>query len=332
MNNQNKLSKVKASILSVCLLLVLFSFIDPFDAASGSRDNNSYSEIFSNLENSPYAKALFIASDDDYFSFERTNQMRKKFSEDVAYEGTNEVFSAASFGDWSFNKYLIQENITHVVVPIESSKKGKITRKWGNHGSVQLSLRKPFFVKKAVSTGEYPVAIYEVVNTHGYKIRFNLYEFVWDRSMRESFYKKIMTQSEVGLYSYNYESRFQDGPTVSWVMADASGKAEIPSFMVKTLDQSAKSKFQITIEFVAAYGSFAPVQVVTISSANWTKSVTISSNHPGRISFNVESGESIKFGNSLPCRAASNFDLTTTDTRRFCYGVSHINVRPSQVD
>jgi hypothetical protein len=157
------------------------------------------------------------------------------------------------------------------------------------------------------------------------------YSLVWDRALNPNFYSQVKSQQEVGLYTYNYESRFRDGATVGWVMANESGRVESPAFMIQTR-HSANPRFMVTIEILAAYGVQAPDQVVTASTGDVKKSVIVSAGKPGRVVLEVKPGQRIKLMNGLPCRAANTFDADTSDTRRFCYGVSRITVRPTWAD
>lgn len=311
-------------------MVVVLSLINPRGIASGYRDVDNYAEIRSQLSETRNAKLLYLSSDGDFFEFSSTSKLRKKFSVEFALEGISEVLSAASFGDWRFNKYLSSNEITHILVPWSSAQKNRVVQKWGTQGSISIKLASPFFVRQAVTSGEHPVALFKVVQSRENNLHTSNYELKWNDSTRADFYSQIESVREVGLYSYEYLSNFRDGASVSWVMSDDTGVAEKPAFEIQTSTNEI-SGFRVTMEFVAAYGSYAPDQVITVSSPNWTKSVKVSSNRPGRIVFEVTSGEQVKLNNVLPCRSANSFDPATSDTRRFCYGLSSITVRPSQV-
>ena len=313
---------LSAAVLLICL-------INPKSVVSGNRDLDPFTEIRFLLSETSNAKLLYLSSDDDFYEFSGTSKLRKRFDVDFAREGVSEVLSAASFGDWRFNKYLSSNEITHILVPWSSAEKNRVARKWGTQGSIAIKLGSPFFVRQAVTSGEHPVALYKVLQTGGNILQTSDYELKWDDSTREDFYSQIESVREVGFYSYEYLSNFRDGASVSWVMSDETGVTEKPAFEIQTSTNEISS-FHVTLEFVAAYGSYAPDQVITVSSPNWTKSVKVSSNRPGRIAFDVTSGEQIKLNNVLPCRSANSFDPATSDIRRFCYGLSSITVRPAQ--
>ena len=317
-------------LVGVCLTVVVLCLMNPMGVASGYRDFDNYSEIRSVLSETNNGKLMYFSSDNDFFEFASTSEIRKQFSADFALEGVDETLSAASFGNWSFNKYLNNNQITHILVPWSSAQKNKVVRKWGVHGSIAIDLTPPFFIRQTVTTGEFPVALYKVVQTGGNVLQTSEYELKWDDSTRGDFYSQIESVREVGFYTYDYLSNFRDGASVSWVMSDELGVAENPAFEIQTSTNEISS-FHITLEFVAAYGSYAPDQVITVSLPNWTKSVKVSSNRPGRVAFDVTSGEQVKLSNVLPCRSANSFDPATSDTRRFCYGLSSITVRPSQM-
>lgn len=323
-------TKVKPILIGGCLAAIVFCLINPLGIASGYRDVDNYAEIRSQLSKTRNAKLLFLSSDGDFFEFSGTSKLRKRFDVDFAREGVSEVLSAASFGDWRFNKYLSSNEITHILVPWSSAEKNRVVRKWGIQGTIAIKLGSPFFVRQAVTSGEHPVALYKVLQTGGNVVQTSDYELKWDDSTRGDFYSQIESVREVGFYSYEYLSNFRDGALVSWVMSDETGVAENPAFEIQTSTNEISS-FHVTMEFVAAYGSYAPDQVITVSSPNWIKSVKVSSNRPGRVAFDVTSGEQVKLNNVLPCRSANSFDPATSDTRRFCYGLSSITVRPSQM-
>lgn len=327
--NMKTVNRKDAIILAVSIAVILVCLINPKSIVSGNRDSDSFTEIRSHLAETRNAKLLFLSSDGDFFEFSGTSKLRKRFDVNFAREGVSEVLSAGSFGDWRFNKYLSSNKITHILVPWSSAEKNRVVRKWGIQGSIAIKLGSPFFVRQAVTSGEYPVALYKVLQTGGNVLQTSDYELKWDDSTRRDFYSQIESVREVGFYSYEYLSYFRDGASVSWVMSDETGVAENPAFEIQTSTNEISS-FHVTLEFVAAYGSYAPDQVITVSSPNWTKSVKVSSNRPGRIAFDATSGEQVKLNNVLPCRSANSFDPATSDTRRFCYGLSSITVRPSQ--
>lgn len=333
MSNPINQTKLRPIFSSVCLVVVFVCLANPFGVASGNLDVDSYEGIRSLLSETKNAKVAYLSSDEDYFDFKGTSELRDQYGENVALEDINEILSAASFGNWSFNKFLNNNKVTHLLVPIYSAQRNIVVRKWGLHGNITISLKQPFFAKKLVTSGEFPVAIYEVAKTKESDLALQSisYALIWGNGTRSDFYSQVKSQREVGMYTYDYQSRFRDGATVSWVMADESDVSEKPAFKVQA-DLSENSKFQLTVEIIAAYGSFAPNQVVRVAYGEQSKSISVSSGKPGRVVLDVKPGEVITFENVLPCSAANTFDLTTSDTRKFCYGLSSITVRPTHVD
>lgn len=325
------LDRKRTIVIAISVLVILVCLVNPKGIASGHGDVDSFTEVRSLLSKTKYAKLMYVSSDSDFFDFTGSSKLRKAFAADFALEGIGEVLSAASFGDLYFNNYLNSKGITHILVPWSTAQKNKIVRKWGVQGNIAINLKAPFFKKLVATSGEHPVVVYEIALRHVSNFFPIEYAIRWDQSTRVNFYRKVENLREIGFYNYEFESNFKDGPTLSWVMADEMGNAERPAFEIET--SSVKNQlFRVNIEFVAAYGSYAPSQVVTVSSESWTKSLMVSSGKTGRAIFEVRAGEVIKFGNGLPCRRAESFDSATSDTRRFCYGVSSITVLPVQAN
>jgi len=312
-------------------MVILICLVNPKGVASGNQDVDSFTEVRSQLSKSKNSKLLFVSSDEDFFDFTGTSSLRKTFAADFALEGISEVLSAASFGDLYFNKYLNSKGITHILVPWSTAQSNKIVRKWGVHGNIAINLKDPFFKKQTVTSGEHPVVMYEVALNQQSDFVPIEYIINWDQSTRVNFYRPVERLREVGFYDYKFESNFKDGPTLSWVMADDMGNPEHPAFEIQT-PKSDNELFLLSIEFVAAYGSYAPSQVVTVSSDSWTKGVMVSAGEIGRATFEVKNGEMIKFGNGLPCRRADSFDPASSNGQRFCFGISKITVRPVQAN
>jgi len=325
------LDRKRTISIAIAVLVILACLVNPKGIASGHGDVDSFTEVRSLLSKTKNAKLMYVSSDSDFFDFACSSKLRKAFTADFALEGISEVLSAASFGDLYFNKYLNSKGITHILVPWSTAQRNKIVRKWGVQGNIAINLKAPFFKKQVVTSGEHPIAVYEVVLRQKSEFFPIEYTIRWDQSTRISFYREVENLREIGFYDYEYESNFKDGSTLSWVMADEMGNAERPAFVIET--SSAENQiFRVNIEFVAAYGSYAPSQVVTVSSESLTKSLMVSSGKTGRAMFEVRAGEVIKFGNGLPCRRAESFDPATSDTRRFCYGISSITVLPVQAN
>ena len=182
-------TKFRPIFLSVCLAVVFVCLVNPFGVASGNRDVDSYEGIRSLLSETKNAKVAYLSSDEDYFDFKGTSELRGRYGENVALENTNEILSAASFGNWSFNKYLNNNKVTHLLVPINSAQRNRVVRKWGLHGNIMISLSQPFFAKKLVTSGEFPVAIYEVAKTKESDsvVQAISYTLIWDDDTRSDF-------------------------------------------------------------------------------------------------------------------------------------------------
>jgi hypothetical protein len=329
-SNSDKQDQLKLCSLLALLVVLLLCLINPLGVASGEQDYHSYSEIKSLLSKTDNAKLAYLSSDLDFYDFDVTQKIRKQYGEAVMLENSKELLNAASFGDWFLNKYLVTNNFTHILVPRESAARYRITHKWGSRGGIDIDLRSPFFTRKLITSGQYPLAVFEITKTVDVKLRETNYSLDFDKSLRPSIYSPIKIQKEAGLYSYSYSQSYLDGPNVSWILSRGSGLEEQPSFTVQSSDDAFVG-VQVSIEFVAAYGSNAPDQVVVLSVGDEIFDVLVSVNKPGRIVFTANAGVRVQMRNSLPCRSASSFDVKNMDTRQFCFGISGITVRPLMV-
>ena len=330
MSNSDKQDRLKLCLLLALLTVVLLSLINPRGVASGEQDYHSHSEINSLVGKTKNAKLAYLSSEFDFYDFDVTQKIRKRYGESILLENSKELLNAASFGDWYLNKYLVTNKFTHILVPRDSAARYRITHKWGARGGIDIDLKSPFFTKKLVTTGQYPLAVFEVTKTVEIKLRETNYSFDFDESTRSSIYSPIKIQKEVGLYSYSYSQSYLDGPNVSWILSRGSGLEEQPSFTVQSSDETFVG-VEISIEFVAAYGLNAPPQVVVLSVGDEIFNVLVTVNKPGRIVFTANAGDRVQMRNSLPCRAASSFDVKNVDPRQFCFGISGITVRPLMV-
>ena len=312
--------------LSLLALVIVCLFIDPARATIGSRDRDSYRVIRNALKAKPNSKSIYLASYDDFYSIEPNFRLRAETNESFVETNYNEVLSAASLGEPSFNAYLRQHGNTHVVVPLSSALKGKIWHKWGRLGSVSIRLTSPFFREVVRTSGEFPVVLYEVLARGKSDVFENsLYSLEWS-GVRKDFYELQRKIREIGMYSYEYSKFYSDGTGVSWVLQGTDGRSENPKFAIRTATFLDKP-FSVEITLHAAYGGNAPTQIIRVSTSSANQSVMVAAGKPAIVKLQLSRDEVVSFDDVLPCRLPSTFDASNGDQRKFCFGIGDIKVR-----
>lgn len=320
--------KVVPQSFAIAIGILIFSILtDVFGVISGQRDFDGYLEIRNYLRTSEDSNAMYFSSDFDFFEFNSSENSMKEFSGEFATSFYNDVKSAASFGAWYFNKFLMEKSITHLIVPENTSRKSIIEFKWGQHGNINIPLKSPFFEKLMTSSGPNPITLYKVKKSARLDHPVPTYELVWDQYVRKDFYSPITRQSEVGQYSYRFKNYYLNGRNISWVYGNSKGASEPIAFHVKT-DHQSKSKFNVEIFLQAAYGSFAPPQTVIIKAADAIYTKVVKANQPQKVNLILNSDDRVEVISSLPCQSDLSFDPTAKENAKFCFGISKIVVYP----
>ena len=311
------------------VLVIVCLFADPTGLTIGLRDNDSYRDIRDVVGNVPNAKALYLASDDDLYSLEPNFRLRAETSEKFVEASYQEILSAASLGDISFNSYLLQRGCKFVIVPLTTADRGQVSHKWGKLGEVAIRLRPPFFRQVLQSKGEFPVVLYEVLEGRGKfdQTQSLQYELQWS-GVRRTFYEPVRTLQEVGMYGYTYSTVFEDGGDVSWVFQGTDGYTEEPQFSIQVANNE-RQRFRVDVTLLAAYGGNAPSQIVRVATPMGAQSVLVSAGKPGVVHLQLAANDEVRFSNVLPCRLQSSFDTPNGDARGFCFGIGNIRLRPT---
>lgn len=318
-------------MMLVVSLLFAFILLDPIGLLKEAGEFSKYSEIQQVLKKSKLSKVLFLASYDDFYEIEPNFLRRNEISEDFAEAGYNEILTAASLGDLSFNKYLRRQGVTHIIVPEASSGRGIIFHKWATLGSISLSLSNPYFQRETASFGSFPVVLYKVLDlgssiSSSNKLELDLeYSIDWN-SLWDTWFGVQRRVQEIGMYTYSYLYTYVDGPDVSWVFQNPVQSHQPVNFYIST-PHTTKQKFAISITFVAAYGGNAPPQTVRVSTPTTTRVVSIRAGVPGKVDFIVDNNQRVVIDNVLPCRAAATFSPDDDNPLLFCYGISNFTVR-----
>ena len=315
----------------VVSLMVAFILTNP-SGLIGSADEFVHShEIEQIPEKTKSSKVLYLASYDDFYEIESNFVKRREVSASFAESGYNEILTAASLGDLSFNKYLHRHGVTHIIVPHASSVNGFIFHKWATLGSISINLSNPFFEIESSSAGAFPVDLYRVLelsdsNTSADNVSHDLqYRIDWN-DLWDTWFAVQRRVQENGMYAYSYSYTYVDGPDVSWVFQDPAQPHQPANFYISA-PQATMQKFSVSITFVAAYGGNAPPQTVRVSTPTTTRVVSIRAGVPGKVNFNVDSNQRVVIDNVLPCRAAATFSPGDDNPLLFCYGISNLTVR-----
>ena len=301
---------------------------DPFGLLAGNYSSDSYSQIRSELSKTKNAKVQLIASWDDFYSLEYNNYWRAEMSTEFVENNYGEVLNAASLGDKYFYEYLQFKGITHLLIPETTEQNGRIFHKFGVRGSIDISLASSYLKKVSDSSGPFASSLFQVIKPlrNAQKAADAKYLLTWF-GVGSEFYEKKNTFTEVGMYSYDYNTYYDDGPDVSWFYDQTPDR---PGYLEIKYESKGSylSTVSLEIELVAAYGANAPSHVVIISGAQTLKSIILTSGNPQKISMRIADGQWMKISNGTPCRVPSTFEPSDASLSKICFGVSAVRITP----
>ena len=309
----------------LCAALFLL-VVDPLGMLTGVFAGESYSQIRSELSKTVDAKVQLVASWDDYYSLEYNNYWRVEMGTEFVERNYGEVLSAASLGDEYFNEYLNAVGTTHLLLPRSTDKNGRIFHKFGSRGTIDIALDSPFLTKVADSYGAFASSLYLVtrnVSKATNRLRPD-YQLKWN-GVGPEFYSETNRFVESGMYSYEYNTFYKDGPDVSWfydLTPEFSGSLEIEFQALGTFLDGVN----VEIELVAAYGPNAPDHVVVIESNGSVNAVKLQAGANQVARLTIRSGERVMLSNGTPCRIPSTFETADLSLNKICFGVSAIRV------
>ena len=312
--------------LLVVILVVLV--VDPFGVLSRGHSADSYSQIRRELSKTKNANVQIIASWDDFYSLEYNNYWRSEMNQEFVEGGYNEVLDAASLGDNYLHRYLQLNEITHVLVPKSTELHGRIYHKFGNRGSINITIPSQFFLKVAESFGPFASVLFLVVkNAENISEVLNPgYSLNWF-GVSSDFYQKQDSVVEVGMYNYEYRVNYENGPNVSWFWDQLPNQSNSIRIEYESRNNNLK-KVNIEIDLVAAYGPNAPSHVVVVSATNFSTPVLLIAGSSQTVSINLEAYESVKLSNATPCRLPSRFEPSDATLSEICFGISAVRVTP----
>jgi hypothetical protein len=325
-NNSFNFFRRNATWLIIGLLVILV--VDPLGVLAGNFSSDSYSQIRTELSKTKNAKVQLIASWDDFYSLEYNNYWRAEMSTEFVERNYVEVLDAASLGGDFFNRYLVSNNVTHILVPKSSVSSGRIFHKFGRRGTIDISLDSAYFKEVSNSSGPFAAALFQVIESseNVRKVTSPKYSLSWV-GVGSEFYEQKNTVTEVGMYRYDYNTYYENGSDVSWFYDQSPDR---PGYLDLKFDtnNSYLESVNLEIELVAAYGPNAPSHVVILSSSQSVEALTLTAGNPQRISRIIGNGESIKILNGTPCRVPSRFEPSDLGLSKICFGVSAVSVTP----
>ena len=327
--DSNLIDMKNRSILVAVLVASLMSFIiaDPLHLVSGKYDPHPYTEIANELNQSSTTGVLVLASYADFYKFPVFDYIRGVFGERLAVRGEaaaefgyDEVLAQASLGQANFMQYLKSKEISHLIVPLVNAEAGVVFHRWSSHGTIKVDLNSYSFSLVRKSGGEFPLALYKV-NFDEDVVSANVpptYSLSWS-GVRPGFYELLRSVDE--RYEVRFSRNYEEGVETAWVFKGEHVKMTLNS------PDTPNQAFTVEIHFVAAYGGYAPPQILRISQDSVVKVVPLKAGEPPKVVFILRNGQSIDIENVLGCNKGTSFNPVDQDIREFCYGVLDVQVR-----
>jgi hypothetical protein len=314
-------------IVAVLAAVLSFALIDPFRIASGTYDPSPYRDIGDEIDKSTTSGVLAIASYADFYKFPVFRYLRDVLGTRLAYHGENTVeygydivLAQASLGQENFLRYLRSRDVSHLIIPTDTADTGFVYHRWSTHGTINLDLNSRAFTLVRESNGDFPLALY--------KINFGdqlepistppLYRLDWS-GVRPEFYSLLRFIDE--RYKVSSFRRYEERIDTAWVFNGEQLEVELSS------PDTPEQDFVIEMQFIAAYGEKAPIQVLRISMENQIQVVTLKPGQVNAVSFIIRNGQSIKVEDVLGCRKGTSFAPEDNDGREFCFGLRDVEVR-----
>jgi hypothetical protein len=280
------------------------------------------------LSKTKNAKVQLVASWDDFYSLEYNNYWRAEMSSEFVERNYIDVLAAASLGEDFFNRYLVSNNITHILVPESSFLSGRIFHKFGTRGTIDISLSSAYFKEVSNSSGPFAAVLFQVIDSseNVQRLTSPKYSLEWV-GVGSEFYQQKNKVTEVGMYSYDYDTYFENGSGVSWFYDQTPDR---PGYLDLKFDTNSPylESVNLEIELIAAYGPNAPTHVVIYKSNDVAGTVTLKAGVPQKISVRVEDNGSIRLMNGTRCRVPSSFEPSDVSLSKICFGVSAVKVIP----
>jgi hypothetical protein len=320
--------KSRPTLIAAVLCIVLgFVLVDPFRVTSGKFDSNPVSAISAEINKPTTTGVLAIASYADFYKFPVFRYLRDVLGTRLAYHGENTaeygydiVLAQASLGEESFLRYLKSRDVSHLIVPADTAETGFVFHRWSTHGTINLDLNSASFTLVRESNGDFPLALYKInfADQSESIVTPPLYALKWS-GVRPEFFSLLRVIDE--RYKVSSLRKYEERIDTAWVFNGE--QVELALISPATPEQD----FVMEMQFVAAYGEKAPVQVLRISMENKIQVLTLKPDQVNTASFIVRHGQSIKVEDVLGCRKGTSFAPEDNDGREFCFGLRNVEVR-----
>ena len=288
-----------------CLGAVCFYLIFP-----KSNNADSYAVIRSQISRTPNARVLEVAPDLQPRYFPWANQVPVALTSADPAQGDPQFMRAASIDQMELSKYLATKGITHLLVAPLNGVRNHVFYRWSSTPSVDLRLTEPYFREVARAFGEFPATLFEVapMDFSDFCSECSGVELEW-RGIRET----VVETSRFG---------YLDGPEFAWVLGQ-----DRPSLRIRAKENS-ENGFRVTFGLLAAYGGYAPPQIVRFESSRGLKVARLSPGPETYVSLDVSEGETIRIDAALPCviPAVAQLDEGNEDLREMCFGITSVKV------
>jgi hypothetical protein len=299
-------------ILLTFLLMVLIIDLNPSSKRYINRDISNWRAVNAVLQESTNS-VVYAPSPQLNKGYFPVHYMDASLAGDRADRfWESEYFLHAARGESDFASFLNSKGVTHLLVPLQHFQNGSLVYRWGSMSTIDINLHDERFIYRAEAKGERPVVLLEV-NPNSSDMWCNscsAYKMQWSH-VREDFIKAISSvDSENDLVSEE----------LSWSYA-----GEYPTFRIESITEREK-KYEVTINFIPAFGPNAPPQILSIDNGGEIKVVRLVAGTQSQISIVANRSQDITIRPHMPCPIASTLEPTSSDSRSLCFGINSIKV------
>lgn len=304
-------SRTELIILIVLLIVIIIDF-NPSSKRYINRDISNWTAVNAVLQDSTNA-VVYAPSpqlNEGYFPVHYVDASLADDKADRFWE--SEYFLHAARGESDFASFLNSKGVTHLLVPLQHFQNGRLVYRWGSMSTIDINLRDERFIYRAEAKGERPAVLLEV-NPNSSDVWCNscsAYKMQWSH-VREDFFNAISSaDSENDLVSEE----------LSWSYA-----GEYPTIRIESVTER-EMKYEVTINFIPAFGPNAPPQILSIDNGGEIKVVRLVAGTQSQISIVANRSQDITIRPHMPCPIASTLEPTSGDSRSLCFGIKSIKI------